>query len=230
MTGATPPRLTALRPTAGPDALVLLLAGVLMTIGVVMVYSASVRIDDVGLSSLRRWWETPLRQCVFAAAGFVAMMLVAGVDYRRLRWEEWTDGWRPGLAWGIAVVLLLAMWHPALGRQTLGATRSIVVIPGMLSFQPAEVAKLVMVVWLAALLSSPLLGAHGLRRWFVVATLSAGVLIGLVAIEDFGTAALMGVVMVCLLVLGGARWLDLGCSGWRARRPARRSSSTSRIA
>ena len=213
MAAATSPRLTALRPTAPPDALVLLLAGVLMTIGVVMVYSASVSIDDVGPFTLQGWWKTPLRQCVFAAAGFAAMMLVAGVDYRRLRWEEWTDGWRPGLAWVVAVVLLVAMWHPALGRQTLGATRSIVVIKGMLSFQPAEVAKIALVIWLAALLSSPLFRIDSLRRGFGVATVSAGVLIGLVAIEDFGTAALMGVVLVCLLVLGGARWLHLGLLG-----------------
>ena len=40
--------------------------------------------------------------------------------------------------------------------------------------------------------------------------LTAGLLIGLTGIEDYGTAALMGLVMLALMFLGRARWTHLG--------------------
>jgi cell division protein FtsW len=93
---------------------------------------------------------------------------------------------------------------------------SLVVYSGAftLSFQPAELAKVVMIVWLAALLTRSGCDVRDLRRGFLPALLSAGLLIALTSIEDFGTAALMGVVMLAMLLLAGARWLHLVGTGF----------------
>jgi cell division protein FtsW len=86
--------------------------------------------------------------------------------------------------------------------------------PFTLSFQPAEFAKVVLVVWLAALLTRPWCDVRSFRRGFLPAVLSGGLLIALTGIEDFGTAALMGVILVCMLLLAGARWRHLVSTGF----------------
>jgi cell division protein FtsW len=230
----------------GCDMGILFVVGVLMTLGAVMVYSASVTLEG-GAPDWRRWWTSPLRQCVFAALGLVAMFLAAHMDFRLLAWQRPGDGWRAGLPALLAAGLIVTALIPGVGVRGGGAQRSIPVSLGGLSltFQPAELAKLAMVVWLAALLSrngwrsaerresGPAFSTLGRRDAdaprrggttrnlgrpaldvrslpvYVAAIASAGVLIGLTAIEDFGTAALMGVVMVCMLFAAGARWSHL---------------------
>ncbi len=232
------------------DSPLVFVAGLLMTLGVAMVYSASVTVQGSAFD-WDHWWNTPLRQAVFAIAGFVVMVAAAHVDYRMFAWHKRHDGWRAGLLWLLVFGLLVAVLVPGIGRQALGARRAIV-IPGLaFGFQPSELAKVILVVWLAALLSRPAATAarsrrypllrqrdadhapswwSGLRRGrgaeatpyhdirdfrtgYAPAVLSCAALIGLTAIEDFGTAALMGAVMIALLLVAGARWMHLGLTG-----------------
>ncbi len=235
---------------ANCDTGLLFVVGVLMTLGAVMVYSASVTLED-STPDWRRWWTSPLRQCVFAALGLVAMFLSAHMDFRLLAWRRPGDGWRAGLPALLAATLIAAALIPGVGVRGGGAQRSIPLSLGgvTLTFQPAELAKLAMVVWLAALLSrngwrsaerresgpaSSALGrrdADAPRRGgttrnlgrpaldvrslpvYAAAIGSAGVLIGLTAIEDFGTAALMGAVAMGMLFAAGARWSHLLATG-----------------
>lgn len=192
------------------DSVILLVIGALMTLGAVMVYSASVSVQG-GQLDWRQWWNTPLRQSVFALIGFCAMVYVAHLDYRLWAWEKRGDGWWTGALFILAIVLLIAMLVPGVGTSRLGARRALVVLssPFTLSFQPAELAKVVLVVWLAALLTRPGFDPRALRRGFAPAVLSAGLLIVLTGIEDYGTAALMGVIAFAMLVLARARWTHL---------------------
>lgn len=214
---------TPLDASAAPfDATIVFVAGLLMTIGVAMVYSASVSLTGADLD-WRQWWHTPLRQCVFALVGFLGMLFVAHCDYRWFAWSGRWSLWRIGVLYVLAIVLLIAVLLA--GREVLGAQRALVVMhsPFTLSFQPAEFAKVVLVLWLAALLArwqqTPADRPHALprirqfRRGFAPVALSGGLLVGLTGIEDYGTAALMGVLMVLLLTMGGARWLHLGGLG-----------------
>ncbi|MBU0637627.1 MAG: putative lipid II flippase FtsW [Planctomycetes bacterium] len=187
----------------------LFICGALMTVGAAMVYSASVSIRGAELS----WyecWRTPLRQCLFAGAGFLAMLTAAHVDYRLFSWRR--HGWLPRfVALLAAVLLVVAVLAPGVGSSRLGHQRSIAVFgAGALGFQPAEVAKLALIVWLAARLSRPRNGLQDFRRGFLPTAGCAGILIALTAIADFGTAALMGAVLVALLLLAGARWRHVG--------------------
>ncbi|HMQ16270.1 MAG TPA: FtsW/RodA/SpoVE family cell cycle protein, partial [Phycisphaerae bacterium] len=76
--------------------------------------------------------------------------------------------------------------------------------------QPSELAKPALIVWLAALLTRPRARVGHVAHGYLPALGSAGLLIGLTVIEDFGTAALMGVVAMAMLFWAGARWLHLG--------------------
>jgi cell division protein FtsW len=192
------------------DSLVLLLVGGLMTLGAVMVYSASTTVQG-GELTWRQWWNTPLRQSVFALVGFLAMLYVAHLDYRLWAWEKRGEGWWSGTLFILAVGLLVAVLIPGVGSSALGARRALVIFtsPFTLSFQPAELAKVVLIVWLAALLTRPGCDLNSLRRGFAPAIASAGVLILLTGIEDFGTAALMGVIAFGMLLLARARWTHL---------------------
>ena len=192
------------------DSWILFLVGGLMTLGAVMVYSASVTTHGAEFT-WRQWWNTPLRQSVFALVGFLAMVYVAHLDYRLWAWERRGEGWWSGALYILAAGLVVAMLIPGVGTSALGARRALVVLtnPIPLSFQPAEFAKVVLVVWLAAVLTRPGCDLRSFRHGFAPAIGSAGVLIALTGIEDFGTAALMGVITLAMLALARARWTHL---------------------
>ncbi len=69
------------------DGWIILLTGALMAFGVVIVYSASVSVDAEPVTA-RNWWQTPLKQGAFAMAGFLAMLVAAGTDYRMWSWHR----------------------------------------------------------------------------------------------------------------------------------------------
>ncbi|RMF82903.1 MAG: FtsW/RodA/SpoVE family cell cycle protein, partial [Planctomycetota bacterium] len=193
------------------DRLVVFLVGALMMLGVVMVYSASASVLDPAFD-WRAWWRSPLRQCVFALVGFLAMLCFARLDYRIWSWRRAGEGVWSGALFALAVALLIAMLAPGVGESVKGARRALVVLhaPIRLSFQPAEFAKLALVVWIAALLTRPGADVRSFRSTFLPAMLSAGVLIVLTGLEDFGTAALLGLVTFAMLYIAGAGWVQLG--------------------
>jgi cell division protein FtsW len=231
------------------DPVIVLVAGVLMALGVAMVCSASATVQGTPFD-LSRWWNTPLRQAVFAVAGFLMMLFAAHLNYRTLGWNQAGGWWTPAALMLVTVALLGAVLVPGVGRDVLGARRAIYV-PGLaFGFQPSEIAKVVLVIWTAALLSRPASrvppeprlrtidvplklrhapppmppeprksGPHediervnprDLFRCFLPVLVSGLAVIGLTAVEDFGTAALMGVILFAMLFAAGARLTHLG--------------------
>ena len=110
----------------------------LSAIGIVMVYSAS---------SVRSYFSSAdpaaqgMEQIVWAAIGLVGLLVASRIDFRHLRY----------LAIPIFVItlaLLVAVLIPGIGSEINGSRRWIV-IPGFGSLQPAEFAKLAVVLYLA---------------------------------------------------------------------------------
>ena len=89
-----------------------------------------------------------LRQAIWAVIGIAAALAVSRVPLERLRRAA------PLILVGVGVLLLLAL----LFAPTIQGTRRWLVIRGVASFQPSEVAKLALVLFLA--------GAHRLRHGF----------------------------------------------------------------
>ena len=138
------PTAHAARASADRPALYLALAfliAVFNLLGLVMVMSASsvVARDDYGSA-----WYFVVRQAAWAAGGAVALLVIARIDYHR-----WRRSAGPLL---VASLLLLALCLvPGVGVTTNGASRWIG--SGSFTFQPSEVAKLAVLVWVADLLA-----------------------------------------------------------------------------
>lgn len=165
----------------------------LVAFGVVMVFSASAvfasqRYDDP--------FHFLLRQATFAFAGLVIMLGVARVDYHRYRPLTY-------VALGGAVVLLLAVVL-GLGRTAGGASRWIQV--GPVNIQPAEIAKLALILWLAYSLSKKRESIRSFQIGFLPHVLMAGMLALLCLKQpDFGSAVMITLLTFVLLFTAGAR-------------------------
>jgi cell division protein FtsW len=176
------------------DHSLLIITIVLALVGLVMVFSASAvvagnRFHDPGYFLKR--------QLAWLAFGFLLLHLASHIDY--IWWKRLS---LPFL--GLTVVLLVMVLMPAFGVSVKGARRWLRL--GLISIQPAEIAKLVAVMYLAAYLAKKEDRLTGFFSGLAPALLVIGVLSGLVLMEpDLGTVIVMGTVAISLLFLGGAR-------------------------
>lgn len=137
-----------------------------------------------------------LRQIALGGLGLFALLGAATFDYRLLRRVA-------APAYLGAVVLLIAVL--AVGIATHGSRRWLEL--GVLSFQPSEVAKIALVLALAALL------ANREPRGLVLALSMAltGLVAVLVVVEpDTGTTLVVALAWLSMAVAAGARWRTLG--------------------
>lgn len=166
--------------------------------GLVMVYSASSilaqeRFND-GFYFLRK-------QALFAGAGFLAMIVLAKIPY-----AAWRHLAYPSLV--VSFFLLLLLCVPGFGMTAGGATRWLRL--GGFGFQVTEVAKLSMVLFLAAFLTRKEDRMEDFRRIFTVPLLFLGAMVLLILHQpDFGTSALLCAVFLLLYFLAGCRKLHL---------------------
>jgi cell division protein FtsW len=181
-----------------PDLWLFAVALVLLSTGVVMVYSASA---IVAADRFRDPYFFLKRQVFWAALGCGALWVALRTDYRRL--EKLV---LPLLL--VATVLLVLVLIPGLGVSINGSRRWLRL--GPLSFQPAELAKLALVLYLAAFLARRRETLNEAWQNIVPPVTVGGVLAGLVLLQpDLGSAVTLLVLTVGLLFLAGARtrWL-----------------------
>ena len=163
----------------------------LVSFGVVMVYSASsarALLDEADPMSLAR------RQAIYAAIGLGAFLVCSRLDVRRLRHLA-------PLLLGVAIVLNIAVMVPGIGTVANGARQWIVV--GPLQFQPSELAKVALVLWIAAFAARNPLRVQrpeGVRP----ALLVAGFMLLLVVVADLGTAVVLAAGALAALLVAGA--------------------------
>ncbi len=165
----------------------------LIAFGVVMVYSASAvyanRMYGDGTHFL-------VRQAIFASVALVVLAVSSRIDLSLLRRLTY-----PILL--VAVVLMLAV-ALGFGRSAGGATRWIRI--GSLNVQPAELAKLAMVLWLVHSLAKK---AHRVRTFsigFLPHVLVMALLMVLcLAQPDFGSAVMIALLTFVVLFAAGAK-------------------------
>src|SRR5919106_1836819 len=173
-------------------------AVVLLSAGVVMVYSASA---IVAADRFQDPYFFLKRHLFWALLGAAAMLAAARVDYRRL--ERFV---LPALI--VAGVLLLLALVPPFGQAINGTRRWIRF--GLVSFQPAELAKLVLVVYLAAFVARRQEQLNDVRRGLLPPLLVAGAFAALVFVQpDLGNCLTLIALTFGLLYLAGspARYL-----------------------
>jgi cell division protein FtsW len=176
------------------DHALLIVTITLALVGLVMVFSASAvvagnRFHDSGYFLKR--------QLAWLAFGFLLLHLASRVDY--IWWKRLSI---PLI--GIMTVLLVMVLVPSLGVAAKGARRWLRL--GPISVQPAELVKLIAVIYLAAYLARKEDRITVLSSGLLPSLIVVGLLSGLVLLEpDLGTVVVMGLVTVGMLFLGGAR-------------------------
>lgn len=176
----------------------------LLGTGIVMVQSAAMSITgEVGL----RWSDRGTRHAIFAAVGLIVYFLVARVDHRRLLADRRVGGLTPaGWLMALSVVLCVIVLIPGIGISVNGARRWLPL--GVAQVQPSEIAKWSAVVYLAALLCRepfPLQRFGGFLRCLAPIALACA----FIATQDFGTAALVALASLIILLTGRTRWWHL---------------------
>ena len=171
------------------DYVLLAAAGGLLVFGVTMIYFAT-RHDTL---------TTPFyyarNQIVFAAVGVAALFALSLVDYEHYRRWQWP-------LYGFVLLSIAAVF--ALGPVTRGSRRWISL--SFVSFQPSELALVIVTVTLAAFLADRL-PAIGQRRITLFALLYMAVPAALVfAQPDLGTAMVFLVITLTLLLFYGTSW------------------------
>jgi cell division protein FtsW len=137
-------------------------------------------------------------QLIWCGAGLVACVVTAALDYKLYKKLSW-------LLFGIALVLLILVLHPAIGTWRGGARRWFV--HGGVSFQPSEAAKIALIIMLAHY------GEHFQRKmktfWkglVLPGGLSLLLLIPVYLEPDRGTTILLIAVTIMMLLVAGVRW------------------------
>jgi len=181
-----------------PDFFLLFVVTILVGIGVAMIYSASA---IVALKDFKTPYYYLQRQLAWSAVGAVALWAGLRFDYRHYR----------HLATMIALaalLLLVAVLSPPLASVKAGVRRWIEI--GPVTFQPSEVAKLGLIVFLAHVLVKK---RDQVRNGVVALAPELGFLalcLLLIMFEpDLGSAVTLGVTMAALLFVGGLKKRDL---------------------
>ena len=172
----------------------------LIAFGVVMVYSASAVYAS---NMFGNGYHFLGRQTIFAAAAFGVLFLFTRIDINLLRSSTY-----PVL---LTAVLLMVAVALGFGRSAGGATRWLAV--GPVNVQPAELAKLAMIMWLAHSLAKKSNRVRTFSIGFLPHVLVAGLLMLLcLAQPDFGSAVMIALLTFVVLFAAGAKaGYLLGC-------------------
>ena len=179
--------------------LLVLVTLALVAFGLVMVYSASSARALLGADDPAYYLK---RQALSAVVGLVALVLLSRTDYRRLRHVA-------GPLLLASFVLLVAVL--AIGTAVNGARRWIPL--GTLTFQPSELAKLALALWIAGLLArrpTP----QTLNDLIRPIGLVVGAACALILVEpDLGSALAIAIMVAAVLLVAGTpvRALAAGC-------------------
>ncbi len=175
-----------------PDFILFITVMMLISIGIVMVFSSSSYYAMFPPFNNPFWFL--IRQLINALVGIPIMIFMMRYDYRKLK------RWAPALL--AAAVLLLILVLTPLGTSRLGAQRWINL--GFFSFQPSEFAKLCVVIFAAASLSQKGIRVQTFREGILPYLALIAIFAGLILAEpDLGTAiTLVGTVFIMLFCAG----------------------------
>lgn len=139
--------------------------------------------------------------------GIAAMLLTSRIDYRFWQKKE------PALALiGLSTLLLALVAIPGVGQRLNGSRRWLKI--GPLSFQPSELAKYAMVLFMARALSMPRRDITRLFTGLAPLFLVPGMFFFLILLQpNLSTAGSILIVAVVMVTIAGAKWSHLGLAG-----------------
>ena len=185
-------------PLGSVDTGIIWVAGILMVIGAVMVYSASIALPDAPRFANYKPWHFLARHLFAIAVGVGLSILALTVPIREWqRWSKWL--------FLFGLVLLVIVLIPGVGKVVYGARRWLSLY--VLNLQPSELMKIFVILYAAD---------YTVRKQDVILSFSKGALPIGAAVAAVGLLLLlepdMGAFMVIAVVAGGVLFLG-GVSG-----------------
>jgi len=177
----------------------------LLAVGIIMVLSTSYLYAQERFSDGAYFFRKQLTAVGIGLVGLFVAALLSPQTYRRLAY--------PLLALTLALLILILI--PGIGLSRGGARRWLPL--GNFVFQPGELAKLSLVLYLAHSVAK-----KGERiRTFTIGVLPhliiGGIFLGLILLEpDLGTALILGLVLFLMLFVAGAKFSHLLLTGLAA--------------
>ncbi|KAA3611134.1 MAG: rod shape-determining protein RodA [Calditrichaeota bacterium] len=166
------------------------LVSILLTIGLIAVYSAT---SFTGVQS--SYFQ---RQLLFAIFGFILMISTAFIPYRLIQRAAYPF-------YGFSILLLILVYF--VGVKGFGAERWLAI--GSVRIQPSELAKLATILAVAKYLSNRDAGVNKLKHFTIVLTFVLIPFVLVVRQPDLGTSLVFAAMLVPLLFWAGLRWFPL---------------------
>ncbi|HLE80504.1 MAG TPA: putative lipid II flippase FtsW [Dehalococcoidia bacterium] len=177
-----------------PDRLLLAAVGVLIMVGLQMVYSSSF---GYALTAYNDAGYLALRQALWALVGFALLLVFSRVDY-----HIWRDLSLIGMA--ISVLALIAVHLPMVGVSSYGATRWLRLGP-LPPIQPSEFIKLPMVIYVSAWLTGRGDKLRNFSAGLAPFVVLMGLVGGLIMLQpDLGTTVVILLTAGALFFIAGA--------------------------
>jgi len=173
----------------------------LLALGVVMVHSAVASVARPGA-----WYaRLDVRHTVFAALAMVILLTLWRVDYRRFAAREGRWPVAAGVLLGVSLLCAAAVYVPGVGHSVGGYRRWLRIGPGQyaIGFQPSELLKFALIVFLAAFLTRPGRDVRSFGRMFLPAAALTGLCLLLIITQDFSTAVVVGLAAGVAMLLAG---------------------------
>jgi len=165
----------------------------LVFIGLVMVFSASAVMAKERFGSA---YTFLFKQMMWAAAGLIAMLIAMNVDYRRYK--------HPAVVFsllGVTLILLVAVFFLDRSHNTHRWIRL-----GIMSFQPSELAKPALILFLAYFLENRAKSMDDWRQTLLPAAIPIVVCSGLILKQpDLGTSVVCLAISAIILFVAGMR-------------------------
>lgn len=180
-------------PSRNVDWILMLTQAALVVIGCMTVYSAS-RTKQPPSASEPYGYLYATRQVVFVIVATLAMLFVMSLDYGWLRE-------RAKFLYGVTITSLVLVI--LLGTVSGGARLSFDV--GPLNFQPAEIAKVTVLLALAAFLSQENTDSVSYERFIGALWLGGAPTVLIILQPDLGSSSVLVALMMGLLLVAGAR-------------------------
>ncbi len=185
------------------DTLALCVMGLLF-LGILMVQSAAMNVTG---EPTWEWTSRGSKHLLYAGLALIAFFVTGQFDYNRLNTRSVC---RNPIVWllGVAMLACVLVLIPGVGIEVNGARRWLPLLG--IQVQPSELAKWGLVLFLAWWLSQRPVEVERFWTGYVPSLVPIGVVCLLVVIQDFGTAALIGLCGVVMLLAGRVKLWHLG--------------------
>ncbi|MDH5173745.1 MAG: putative lipid II flippase FtsW, partial [Elusimicrobiota bacterium] len=162
----------------------------LVFIGVVMVFSASAIVSHEKFDTSYLFL---IKQLIWTVMGAFLMLVLARIDYNKLQKFS-----RPLMVFSFGLLVLVLLIESGEIRRWLKL--------GMVSFQPSEMAKICLILYVADVLDRKGSKLQDFKKGLLPILIVTAIFLALIYAEpDLGTAFILGLVVLAMLFMGGVK-------------------------